>query len=222
VERLLIALERRGKHITRRRHRVDVLGERRRRRRDARTARGNSCVTPSSVRDEASSWPKRARTAFRGSSSRRTAKFAKFACRPSPTNAYAQEHAAQTERSDADVAVPKRAIRRSAERLRSAGIDVPTTSAQIGRRTSDGTQLLFLRPSDVPAYVEFGAGRLRHRRQRRAVGTERTGANSSISFGYAASCVAARRIEPYPRRAFPTFLRVRDKFARSAEATLRT
>ena len=57
------------------------------------------------------------------------------------------------------IAVPKGALyEESAARLRSAGIDVPE---DVGRKlavvTSDGTQLVFLRPTDVPAYVEFGA-----------------------------------------------------------------
>ena len=54
------------------------------------------------------------------------------------------------------IAVPKGALYAdAAARLRAAGIDVPDDA---GRRltvtTSDGSTLLFLRPTDVPAYVE--------------------------------------------------------------------
>jgi ATP phosphoribosyltransferase len=62
------------------------------------------------------------------------------------------------------IAVPKGALYEdAAARLRAAGIDVP---ADIGRKltlvTSDGTQLVFLRPTDVPAYVErTGRSRIR-------------------------------------------------------------
>ena len=57
------------------------------------------------------------------------------------------------------IAMPKGALYgESAARLRAAGIDVPDDP---GRRltveTGDGARLLFLRPTDVPAYVEFGA-----------------------------------------------------------------
>ena len=120
------------------------------------------------------------------------------------------------------IAVPKGALYDdSAERLRSAGIDVPD---DIGRKlaveTSDGTQLLFLRPSDVPAYVEFGAADCGIVGKDVLWETDRTVSElADLGFGYCRLCVAARRIDRYHEGApFPTFLRVATKFARSAEA----
>jgi ATP phosphoribosyltransferase len=120
------------------------------------------------------------------------------------------------------IAVPKGALYEdSAARLRSAGIDVPD---DVGRKlsliTSDGTQLLFLRPSDVPAYVEFGAADCGIVGKDVLWETERTVSElSDLGFGYCRLCVAARRIDRYHEGApFPTFLRVATKFARSAEA----
>jgi ATP phosphoribosyltransferase len=120
------------------------------------------------------------------------------------------------------IAVPKGALYEdSAARLRSAGIDVPD---DVGRKlsliTSDGTQLLFLRPSDVPAYVEFGAADCGIVGKDVLWETERTVSElSDLAFGYCRLCVAARRIDRYHEGApFPTFLRVATKFARSAEA----
>jgi ATP phosphoribosyltransferase len=120
------------------------------------------------------------------------------------------------------IAVPKGALYDdSAARLRSAGIDVP---ADIGRKlalvTSDGTQLLFLRPSDVPAYVVFGAADCGIVGKDVLWETERTVSElADLGFGFCRLCVAARRIDRYHEGApLPTFLRVATKFARSAEA----
>jgi ATP phosphoribosyltransferase len=120
------------------------------------------------------------------------------------------------------IAVPKGALYEdSAMRLRSAGIDVPE---DVGRKlaveTSDGTQLLFLRPSDVPAYVEFGAADCGIVGKDVLWETERTVSElADLGFGYCRLCVAARRIDRYHEGApLPTFLRVATKFARSAEA----
>jgi ATP phosphoribosyltransferase len=120
------------------------------------------------------------------------------------------------------IAVPKGALYEdSAARLRSAGIDVP---ADVGRKltvvTSDGTQLLFLRPSDVPAYVEFGAADCGIVGKDVLWETERTVSElADLEFGFCRLCVAARRIDRYHEGApLPTFLRVATKFARSAEA----
>ena len=122
------------------------------------------------------------------------------------------------------IAVPKGALYEdSAARLRSAGIDVP---ADVGRKlqvvTSEGTQLLFLRPSDVPAYVEFGAADCGIVGKDVLWETDRTVSElADLEFGYCRLCVAARRIDRYHEGApFPTFLRVATKFARSAEAYL--
>jgi ATP phosphoribosyltransferase len=120
------------------------------------------------------------------------------------------------------IAVPKGALYEdSAARLRSAGIDVPD---DVGRKltvtTTDGTQLLFLRPTDVPAYVEFGAADCGIVGKDVLWETERTVSElADLGFGYCRLCVAARRIDRYHEGApLPTFLRVATKFTRSAEA----
>lgn len=119
------------------------------------------------------------------------------------------------------IAVPKGALYPdSAARLRAAGIDVPD---DVGRRlsvtTSDGTTLLFVRPTDVPAYVEFGSADCG------IVGKDvlwetdrRVSELADLGFGYCRLVVAARRIDRYHEGAlYPTFLRVATKFERSAE-----
>jgi ATP phosphoribosyltransferase len=120
------------------------------------------------------------------------------------------------------IAMPKGALYDdTAARLRAAGIDVP---ADVGRKlavvTSDGTQLLFLRPTDVPAYVEFGAADCGIVGKDVLWETERTVSElADLEFGYCRLCVAARRIDRYHEGApFPTFLRVATKFERSANA----
>ena len=120
------------------------------------------------------------------------------------------------------IAVPKGALYDdSAARLRAAGIDVPD---DVGRKltvvTSDGTQLLFLRPTDVPAYVEFGAADCGIVGKDVLWETERTVSElADLGFGFCRLCVAARRIDRYHEGApLPTFLRVATKFTRAAEA----
>jgi len=120
------------------------------------------------------------------------------------------------------VAVPKGALYDGAvARLRAAGIDVPD---DVGRKltliTTDGTQLVFLRPTDVPAYVEFGAADCGITGKDVLWETDRSVSElADLGFGYCRLCVAARRIDRYHEGApFPTFLRVATKFARSAEA----
>lgn len=120
------------------------------------------------------------------------------------------------------IAVPKGALYEdSAALLRQAGIDVPD---DVGRKlailTADGTQLLFLRPSDVPAYVEFGAADCGIVGKDVLWETDRTVSElADLGFGYCRLCVAARRIDRYHEGApLPTFLRVATKFTRSAEA----
>ena len=105
-----------------------------------------------------------------------------------------------------------------------AGIDVPD---DIGRKlavvTSDGTQLLFLRPSDVPAYVEFGAADCGIVGKDVLWETDRVVSElADLAFGYCRLCVAARRIDRYHEGApFPTFLRVATKFAALGRSLLR-
>jgi ATP phosphoribosyltransferase len=120
------------------------------------------------------------------------------------------------------VAVPKGALyAESAARLRAAGIDVPEDP---GRRltvtTSDGTDVLLLRPTDVPAYVEFGAADCG------IVGAdvlwEAEGGIcelADLGFGACRLVVAGRRSDRYHEGApLPTFLRVATKFEKSAES----
>jgi len=109
----------------------------------------------------------------------------------------------------------------AADRLRKAGIDVPI---DVGRKLTvitpdDKAELLFLRPTDVPAYVEFGAADCG------IVGKDvlwesdrHVSELADLGFGYCRLVVAARRIDRYHEGApFPTFLRVATKFTRSAE-----
>jgi ATP phosphoribosyltransferase len=119
------------------------------------------------------------------------------------------------------IAVPKGALfDDAAARLRAAGIDVPY---DVGRRltaeTSDGTTLLLVRPSDVPAYVEFGAADCGIVGKDVLWETDRNVAElADLGFGYCRLVVAARRIDRYHEGApFPTFLRVATKFTNAAE-----
>jgi ATP phosphoribosyltransferase len=120
------------------------------------------------------------------------------------------------------IAVPKGALyAAAAEQLRAAGIDVPD---DVGRKltvtTSDGTTLLFLRPTDVPAYVEFGSADCGIVGKDVLWETDRNVAElADLGFGYCRLVVAGRRIDRYHEGApLPTFLRVATKFVRSAEA----
>jgi ATP phosphoribosyltransferase len=115
------------------------------------------------------------------------------------------------------IAIAKGALyEESAERLRAAGIDMP---ADPGRKlsvtTPDGSQVLLLRPTDVPAYVEFGAADCG------IVGADvlwEAEANvcelADLEFGACRLVVAARRADRYHEGAqLPTFLRVATFFA---------
>ena len=109
----------------------------------------------------------------------------------------------------------------SAERLRAAGVDLPEDP---GRRltvtTRDGTNVLFLRPTDVPAYVEFGAADCGIVGADVLWETERHVCElADLAFGACRLVVAGRRIDRYHEGAqLPTFLRVATKFVKSAEA----
>jgi ATP phosphoribosyltransferase len=120
------------------------------------------------------------------------------------------------------IAVPKGALfTDSARRLRAVGIDVP---ADPGRRltvqTSDGTTLLFLRPTDIPAYVEFGSADCGIVGKDVLWETDRNVSElADLGFGYCRLVLAGRRIDRYHEgAALPTFLRVATKFTRFAEA----
>jgi ATP phosphoribosyltransferase len=121
------------------------------------------------------------------------------------------------------IAVPKGALyEETARRLRAAGIDVPD---ETGRRltviTNGGkVELLLLRPTDVPAYVEFGAADCGIVGKDVLWETDRSVSEvADLGFGACKLVVAARRIDGYHDGArYPTFLRVATKFKRSAQA----
>jgi len=120
------------------------------------------------------------------------------------------------------IAVPKGALFEDAcARLSAAGIAVPDDA---GRRlsvtSSDGnSELLFLRPSDIPAYVEFGAADCGIVGKDVLWETDRQVCElADLRFGACRLVVAARREDRYHEgAALPTFLRVATKYARSAE-----
>ncbi len=120
------------------------------------------------------------------------------------------------------IALPKGTLYdESAARLRGTGIDV---AADPGRKlavdTSDGHRLLFLRPTDVPAYVEFGAADCGIVGADVLWETERSVCElADLRFGACRLVVAARREDRFHEGAqLPTFLRVATKFEKSAEA----
>jgi ATP phosphoribosyltransferase len=121
------------------------------------------------------------------------------------------------------IAVPKGALYdETAARLREAGIDVP---AKTGRRltvtSGDGkAELLLLRPTDVPAYVEFGAADCGIVGKDVLWETDRSVSEvADLGYGACRLVVAARRIDNYHNgERYPTFLRVATKFKRSAQA----
>jgi ATP phosphoribosyltransferase len=120
------------------------------------------------------------------------------------------------------IALPKGSLfNEAAARLRAAGLAVPE---QVGRRltvtTEDGrAELLLLRPSDVPAYVEFGAADCGIVGKDILWETDRSVSElADLQFGACRLVVAARRSDGYHTGArYPTFLRVATKFTRSAQ-----
>ncbi|GAC1393884.1 MAG: ATP phosphoribosyltransferase [Vulcanimicrobiaceae bacterium] len=120
------------------------------------------------------------------------------------------------------IAMPKGGMYdETAERLRMAGIDVP---ADTGRRltvlTGDGkAELLLLRPTDVPAYVEFGAADCGIVGKDTLWETDRSVSElADLGYGACRLVVAARRVDGYHEGArYPTFLRVATKFKRCAQ-----
>jgi len=120
------------------------------------------------------------------------------------------------------IALPKGSLyEESAMRLRSAGVAVPE---RVGRRlsvlTEDGrAELLLLRPTDVPAYVEFGAADCGIVGKDTLWETDRSVSELvDLQFGLCRLVVAARRQDRYHQgERYPTFLRVATKFKRSAQ-----
>jgi len=120
------------------------------------------------------------------------------------------------------LALPKGALYDdSAKRLAAAGIVLP---ADPGRKlvveAADGTCILLLRPTDVPAYVEFGAADCGIVGADVLWETERHVCElADLGFGACRLVVAGRREDRYHEGArLPTFLRVATKFEKTAEA----
>lgn len=121
------------------------------------------------------------------------------------------------------VAVPKGALYdEAARRLRSARIDVP---AHPGRRLQfalegGSVEVLLLRPTDVPAYVEYGAADCGIVGKDTLWETDRSVAElADLGFGKCRLVVAGRAADGYHTgKRFPTFLRVATKFKRTAQA----
>ncbi|MHB1799157.1 MAG: ATP phosphoribosyltransferase [Vulcanimicrobiaceae bacterium] len=121
------------------------------------------------------------------------------------------------------IAVPKGSLyRETAQRLREAGIEIPSdTGRRLTVLTTDGkAELLLLRPTDVPAYVEFGAADCGIVGKDVLWETDRSVSElADLGFGRCRLVVAARRSDRYHEGArYPTFLRVATKFTRSAAA----
>lgn len=121
------------------------------------------------------------------------------------------------------IALPKGALYpQTAARLRAAGIDVPKeTGRRLTLMTADGkAELLLLRPTDVPAYVEFGAADCGIVGKDVLWETDRSVSEvADLGYGGCRLVVAARRSDGYHDGArYPTFLRVATKFKRSAQA----
>jgi len=109
----------------------------------------------------------------------------------------------------------------SVEQLRAAGVELPEDAGRkLTVTTSDGTSVLFLRPTDVPAYVEFGAADCGIVGADVLWETERHVCElADLAFGACRLVVAGRRTDRYHEGAqLPTFLRVATKFVKSAEA----
>jgi ATP phosphoribosyltransferase len=120
------------------------------------------------------------------------------------------------------IAIPKGALFDDAvARLRSAGVDVPKDAGRkLTSVDSHGTRVLFVRPADVPAYVEFGAADCGIVGADVLWETELSVCElSDLKFGACRLVVAARREDRYHEGApLPTFLRIATKFEKSAEA----
>ena len=121
------------------------------------------------------------------------------------------------------VAVPKGALyEEAARRLRKARINVP---ADPGRRLQfslegGSVEVLLLRPTDVPAYIEYGAADCGIVGKDTLWETDRSVAElADLGFGKCRLVVAGRAADGYHEgKRFPTFLRVATKFKRTAQA----
>lgn len=119
------------------------------------------------------------------------------------------------------VAVPKGSLyEETCNRLRTAGLDVPKAAGRLLKLSLAGSDvdLLLLRPSDVPAYVESGAADCG------IVGKDTLWESDhavseilDLNFGRCSLALAGRRIDGFHLgQTFPTFLRVATKFTRTA------
>ncbi|MGC8484207.1 MAG: ATP phosphoribosyltransferase [Candidatus Baltobacteraceae bacterium] len=123
--------------------------------------------------------------------------------------------------SELTIALPKGSLYDpSAAALSAIGIETP---ADPGRRLTmasvDGSaNLLLLRPTDVPAYVEFGAADCGIVGKDTLWESERSVSEAvDLGFGACRLVVAARRCDGFHEGArYPTFLRVATKFKRMA------
>lgn len=121
------------------------------------------------------------------------------------------------------VAVPKGVLfAESQRRLANAGLHLPE---DVGRKLvhddpQSGARFLFLRPTDVPTYVEFGAADCGIVGADVLWETERSVSElADLGFGYCRLVVAGPRASGFHEgRPLPTFCRVASKFVRSAEA----
>ena len=123
--------------------------------------------------------------------------------------------------SSLTIALPKGSLYdESAALLGAIGIEIPGDPGRRLTMTSlDGSaELLLLRPTDVPAYVEFGAADCGIVGKDTLWESERSVSEAvDLRFGACRLVVAARRADGYHEGArFPTFLRVATKFKRMA------
>ena len=120
------------------------------------------------------------------------------------------------------IAVPKGALYpEAARRLAAAGIVLPEDPGRKLKVVSqdEKTEILLLRPTDVPAYVEFGAADCGIVGKDVLWETDRDVCElADLGFGNCRLVVAARREDRYHQGAvLPTFFRAATKFVRTAE-----
>lgn len=121
------------------------------------------------------------------------------------------------------IAVPKGALfEEASRRLAGAGVRIPKdTGRRLSVTAEDGNaEILLLRPTDVPTYVEFGAADCGIVGKDVLWETDRAVAElADLQFGYCRLVVAGRRQDGYHEgKTLPTFFRAATKFKRSAEA----
>ncbi len=123
--------------------------------------------------------------------------------------------------SSLTIALPKGSLYDESSALLGAiGIEIPgDPGRRLTMKSNDGSaELLLLRPTDVPAYVEFGAADCGIVGKDTLWESERSVSEAvDLRFGACRLVVAARRSDGYHEGArYPTFLRVATKFKRMA------